>query len=101
MKWKPIGKDLLQQVDGQHLLFAIRDGNGKVLRLAADFPGVQAERVRWYERSKIVFLAAGLSLVALFSFVLAVLSRTSRRWALRSRPRPGPQLATRWLPFTT
>jgi CubicO group peptidase (beta-lactamase class C family) len=101
MKWKPIGKDLLQQVDGQHLLFAIRDGNGKVLRLAADFPGVQAERVRWYEKSKIVFFAAGLSLLALFSVVFAALSRTIRRLLLRNRPRPAPQPATRWLPFTT
>jgi hypothetical protein len=101
MKWKAIGKDLLQQVDGQHLLFAIRDGNRKVVRLAADFPGVQAERVRWYEKSKIVFFAAGLSLVALFSVVLAALSRTVRRLTLRNRPQPAPQLGTRWLPFTT
>jgi CubicO group peptidase (beta-lactamase class C family) len=101
MKWKPVGKDLLQQVDGQHLLFAIRDGNGEVLRLAADFPGVQAERVRWYEKSKIVFFTAGLSLVALFSVVFAALSRTIRRLLLRNRPRPAPQPATRWLPFTT
>jgi hypothetical protein len=101
MKWKPIGKDLLQQVDGQHLLFAIRDGNGNVLRLAADFPGVQAERVRWYEKSKTVFFTAGLSLVALFSVVFAALSRTIRRLLLQNRPRPAPQPATRWLPFTT
>jgi CubicO group peptidase (beta-lactamase class C family) len=101
MKWKPIGKDLLQQVDGQHLLFAIRDGNGKVVRLAADFPGVQAERVRWYEKSKLVFFAAGLSLVVLFSVVFAALSRTIRRLLLRNRPQPAPQPGTRWLPFTT
>src|SRR5258708_39109439 len=86
MKWKPIGKDLLQQVDGQHLLFAIRDGNGKALRLAADFPCVQAERARWYEKSEVGFFAAGLSLVALFWVVLAALSRPIRRCALRSRP---------------
>src|SRR5258708_35571523 len=78
MKWKPIGKDLLQQIDGQHLLFAIRDDNGKVLRLAADFPGVQAERVHWYEQSKIVFFAAGLSLAAVFSVVFACVSLTTR-----------------------
>jgi hypothetical protein len=101
MKWKPIGKDLLQQMGGQHLLFAIRDGNRKVVRLAADFPGVQAERVRWYEKSKIVFFAAGLSLVVLFSVVLAALSRSIRRLALRNRPQPAPQPGTRWLPFTT
>jgi hypothetical protein len=101
MKWKPIGKDLLQQMGGQHLLFAIRDGNGKVLRLAADFPGVQAERVRWYEKSKMVFFGAGLSLLALFSVVFAALSRTIRRLVLRNRPRTTPQPGTRWLPFTT
>src|SRR5439155_711927 len=37
IKWKPIGKDLMQQVDGQLRLFAIRDARGKVIRLAYDF----------------------------------------------------------------
>jgi CubicO group peptidase (beta-lactamase class C family) len=100
IKWKPISKDLLQQVDGQHRIFAIRDGDGKVIRLAYDFPGVQAERVKWYEKSKTVFLAAGLSLFALFSVVFATLSRTIRRLLLKNRPRPQPQPGTRWLPFT-
>jgi Beta-lactamase len=101
IKWKPIDKDLLQQVDGQHRIFAIRDGGGRVVRLAYDFPGVQAERVHWYEKSKTVFTAAGLSLVALFSVVLASLSRTIQRLLLRNRARPAPQPGTRWLPFTT
>ncbi len=101
IKWKPISKDLLQQVDGQHRIFAIRDGEGNVLRLAYDFPGVQAERVRWYEDSKTVFFAAGLSLVVLFSVVLAALSRTIRRVLLKNRPQPAPQPGTRWLSFTT
>ncbi len=101
IKWKPISQDLLQQVDGQHRIFAIRNGDGKVIRLASDFAGVQAERVRWYEKSKTVFLAAGLSLIALFSVVFATLSRSIRRLLLKNRPRPAPQPATRWLPFTT
>jgi hypothetical protein len=101
IKWKPIGKDLLQQVGGQHRIFAIRDGDGKVIRLAYDFPGVQAERVKWYEKSKTVFWAAGLSLIALFSVVVATLSRTIRRLLLKGRPQPAPQPGTRWLPFTT
>ena len=101
IKWKPIGKDLLQQGDGQHRIFAIRDGDGKVIRLAYDFPGVQAERVKWHEKSKTVFLAAALSLIALFSAVFATLSRTIRRLLLKNRPRPAPQPGTRWLPFTT
>jgi Beta-lactamase len=101
IKWKPISKDLLQQVDGQHRIFAIRDGDGKVIGLAYDFPGVQAERVKWYEKSKTVLLAAGLSLIALVSVVFATLSRTIRRLLLKNRPRPEPQLGTRWLPFTT
>jgi CubicO group peptidase (beta-lactamase class C family) len=101
IKWKPIGKDLLQQVDGQHRIFAIGDGRGKVIRLAYDFPGVQAQRVRWYEKSKTVFFASGLSLIALFSVVFAALSRTIRRRLLKNRPQPAPQPGTRWLPFTT
>jgi CubicO group peptidase (beta-lactamase class C family) len=101
IKWKPISKDLLQQVDGQHRIFAIRDGDGRVIRLAYDFPGVQAERVKWYEKSKTVFLAAGLSLIVLFSVAFATLSRTTRRLLMKNRALPAPQPGTRWLPFTT
>jgi CubicO group peptidase (beta-lactamase class C family) len=101
IKWKPISKDLLQQVDGQHRILAIRDGDGRVTRLAYDFPGVQAERVKWYEKSKTVLLAAGLSFIVLFSVAFATLSRTIRRLLLRHRALPAPQPGTRWLPFTT
>src|SRR6266571_7284809 len=38
IKWRPIGKDLMQQVDGQRRLFAIRDARGTVIRVAYDFP---------------------------------------------------------------
>src|SRR5947207_8398487 len=101
MKWKPIEKDLFQQVDGQHRLFAIRDGGGKVVRLAGDFPGVQAERVRWFENAKFIFVALGASLFILFSVVFAALSRWLRRKLLRKRAPPSPQPGTEWLPLPT
>ncbi len=98
IKWKPIGKDLMQQVDGQRRLFAIRDARGTVIRLAYDFPGVQAERVRWFESAKVVLFGVGLSLLILLAVVLAALNRTIRRLVLRGRPKPAPQPGTRWLP---
>ncbi len=45
-KYKAVGKDLWQSED-QERIFAIRDGNGRVVRLAVNFPGVQLERVPW------------------------------------------------------
>ncbi|WP_158751168.1 serine hydrolase domain-containing protein [Acidobacterium sp. S8] len=100
IKWKPIGNDLWQEVDGQRRLFAIRDSSGKVIRLAYDFPGVQAQRVPWYENSHFVLSADGCSLAVLACVILASLSRTARRIFLK-RPRPSPQPGTRWLPFVT
>jgi len=99
IKWKPIGKDLWQEVDGQQRLFAIRDDHGRVARLAVDFPGVQAERVPWYENGKLVLGAVGASLAVLSAVVLATILRTGRRIFLRKRPRPAPQPGTRWLPI--
>jgi CubicO group peptidase (beta-lactamase class C family) len=99
IKWKPIAKDLWQEVDGQSRLFAIRDGQGEVIRLAYDFPGVQAQRVPWYENGKFVLTAAGASLAVLAAVVLASLSRLCRRIFLRKRGRPSPQPGTKWLPF--
>jgi len=101
IKWKPIGKDLMQQVDGQRRLFAIRDARGKVIRLAYDFPGVQAERVRWCENAKVVLFGVGFSLLTLLAVVLAALSRTIRRLFIRNRPKPAPRPGTRWLPRTS
>jgi CubicO group peptidase (beta-lactamase class C family) len=101
IKWKPIGKDLMQQVDGQRRLFAIRDARGKVIRLAYDFPGVQAERVRWCENAKVVLFGVGLSLLTLLAVVLAALSRTIRRLFIRNRPKPAPRPGTRWVPRTS
>ena len=101
IKWKPIAKDLWQAIDGQQRLFAIRDIEGKVVRLAYDFPGVQAERVPWYENSKLVLSAAGGSLAVLAMVLIASLSRLCRRIFLRKRSRPSPQPGTKWLPFVS
>jgi hypothetical protein len=59
VNWKPIGKDLFQEVDGQRRLFAIRNGQGTVIRLAFDFPGAQFERVPWWENSRFISMAIG------------------------------------------
>jgi len=101
IKWKPIAKDLWQEVDGQERLFAIRDGGGQVVRLAFDFPGVQAQRAPWYANSKFVLSAVGGSLGVLALVVLATILRMGRRIFLRRRPRPAPQPGTIWLPFVT
>jgi CubicO group peptidase (beta-lactamase class C family) len=97
INWKPIGKDLWQEVDGQARLFAIRDSSGHVIRVAGDFPAVQVERVAWYENRKWVGLAAGFSMLVLSAVVLASLSRFGRRVFLRKRPKPAPQPGTRWI----
>ena len=62
VKWKAIGKDLWQEKDGQRRVFAIRGQGGGVVRLAYDFPGVQAQRVPWYEHEGPVLAAVGASL---------------------------------------
>src|SRR5262249_46689486 len=101
IKWKPIGKDLFEQVDGQRRLFAIRDAGGQVQRLAYDFPGVQAERVRWYDSAGFVYALCAASVVILAAVILASLYRVGRRLLFRNRPQPAPQLGTEWLPGTT
>jgi CubicO group peptidase (beta-lactamase class C family) len=101
VKWKPIGKDLWQEADGQRRVFAIRDQGGRVVRLAYDFPGVQAQRVLWYEREGPVLTALGASLAVLVLVVLAPLIRMGRRLILQRRPPLAPQPGTHWLPLTT
>jgi CubicO group peptidase (beta-lactamase class C family) len=96
--WKPIGKDLWQEVDGQQTIFAIRDHQGRVIRFAVDFPGVQLERLPWYENRLYVFSLVGLSLLVLLLVVIAATWRFGRRLCLRKRPRPAPQPGTAWLP---
>lgn len=97
VEWKPIGKDLWQNQDGQERLFGIRDGNGRVVRIAFDFPGVQLERVPWYLDSRFVSWVAGSSLGILVLVVLATLVRVGRRIFYRRRPRLQPRPETIWL----
>lgn len=101
IKWKPIGKDLWQEIDGQRRVFAIRDPGQKIVRLAYDFPGVQSQRVPWYEHKGPVLTAAAASLLVLLAVVVAPLIRQGRRVFMGHRPLPAPQPGTRWLPWTT
>ena len=101
LKFKPIAKDLWQEVDGQHQVFAIRGADGTVVRLASDFPGSQVERVAWYDKNVFVFSLAGGSLTVLLVVLLAPLWRVLWRIFMRRRPRLAPQPGTRWLPAMT
>lgn len=98
-KWKPVGKDLWQEVDGQDHFFVIRDGSGKVARIAYDFPGSQAQRVPWYENDRLNYSMLGASLGTLLLVVLASFIRFSRRLLFRRRPGFQPQPDTAWLTF--
>jgi CubicO group peptidase (beta-lactamase class C family)/cytochrome b561 len=97
IKWKPTGKDLWQAEGEQQHLFAIRDGGNKVVRLAVDFPGVQLQRVPWYENQTWVLIALWSSIGVLVLVILASLIRTWRRLFQRKRPRPEPQPGTIWI----
>jgi CubicO group peptidase (beta-lactamase class C family) len=97
VKWKLIGQDLWQAEDDQERIFAIRDAKNRVVRLAIDFPGMQFERVPWYENHFLVLFAVGGSLGTLALVVLAALSRLGRRIFMRQRPRLEPQPGTIWL----
>jgi CubicO group peptidase (beta-lactamase class C family)/cytochrome b561 len=97
IKWKLIAKDLWQAEDEQERIFAIRDSNNKVVRLAVGFPGVELQRVPWYENQSWVMIALGASFGILVLVVLASLIRTWRRLFQRRRPRPAPQPGTIWL----
>jgi CubicO group peptidase (beta-lactamase class C family) len=97
IKWKPTAKDLWQGVDDQERIYAIRDNHNRVRRLAIDFPGVQFERVPWYEQHIFLMCTAGSSLVILAFVVVAALLRLGRRIFLRKRPRLEPQPGTQWL----
>ena len=97
IKWKPIGKDLWQAEGEQARIFAIRGNNNSIVRLAVDFPGVQLQRVPWYENKAWVLVALWSSLGILLLVVLASFIRTWRRLFQRRRPRPAPQPGTIWL----
>jgi CubicO group peptidase (beta-lactamase class C family) len=93
-KWKPIGKDLWQDENDQRLMFAIRDSSGKIARIAVSFPGVQFERVPWYENSNWVLPVLICSLLILGMVVAASLLRLGRRIFLSKRPRLKEQPGT-------
>ncbi len=96
-KWKPIGKDLWQVEDEQARLFAIRDSSGKITRLAVSFPGVQFQRVPWYEHKTFVGISLAVCLLILLPVVLASLIRVGRRLLFRNRAELKPQPGALWL----
>jgi hypothetical protein len=85
-QWKPIGKDLWQEVDDQRRMFAIRDSPGRIVRIAVSFPGVQFERVPWHENGQMILPILMVSLVILAAVVAASLLRLGRRIFLSKRP---------------
>lgn len=101
LKFKPIGRDLWQEIDGQRRLFAIRGEDGRIARLATNFAGAQMERVKWYEKSVLVLPLAGASLLALLAVIVAPVFRLGKRIFLWRRRRAAPELGTAWLPVGT
>jgi CubicO group peptidase (beta-lactamase class C family) len=99
VKFKPLGNDLWQEIDGQRRIFAIRDDHGKVVRLAADFPGVQLQRVPWYENKKLILPLFACSFAILLAVVVATFHRFIYWLFLRSRPKLSAQPGTQWLPL--
>lgn len=97
IRWRNIGPDLWQNERDQQRLVVIRDGRGRVVRLAFDFPGSQMERVPWYESRWFVLGGAGSSLLVLLAVVMATLLRAGRRIFLPHRGPLLPQAGTRWL----
>jgi hypothetical protein len=93
-KWKPVGKDLWQDQDDQRWIFAIRDSAGKIVRLAVNFPGVQFERVVWYENGNMILSVLCVSLAILILVIVASLVRVGRRILLSKRPAFQPQTGT-------
>jgi CubicO group peptidase (beta-lactamase class C family) len=97
VKFRPIGKDLWQAENDQDRVFAIRDGENHVIRLAFDFPGVQEQRVPLYENARILLPAMWTSLGICALVLIATVVRIGRRVLLRRRPRLMPQPGTIWL----
>jgi CubicO group peptidase (beta-lactamase class C family) len=96
-RWKAAGKDLWQEENEQRRIFAIRDSSGKVVRIAVGFPGVQYERVPWYENSQWILPVLGCSLVIVLLVVGATVGRLGRRVFLSKRPALQEQAGTVWL----
>jgi hypothetical protein len=67
-------------------MFAIRNSSGKIVRIAVSFPGVQFERVPWYENSKVILPILTVSMVILAAVVAASLLRLGRMIFLSKRP---------------
>jgi CubicO group peptidase (beta-lactamase class C family) len=91
-RWRLIGKDLWQEIDAQGTFFGIRSADGRIVRVAAYFPGVQLERVPWYEQDHLIFLLLGISSVIVCGVLIAPMLRLARRYLLRSSqpiPKPG------------
>jgi len=93
-KWKLIGKDLWQDEHDQRRMFAIRDSAGKIVRIAVNFPGVQFERVVWYENGNKILPVLGVSLAILILVIMASLVRLGRRIIMPKRPAFKPQPGT-------
>ena len=96
-KWKPVGKDLWQVEGDQARIFAIRDSSGKIVRLAGMFPGVQSQRVPWYEHKS--FVQAGLigCVIVMLLVDLASFLRWGRKLFFRNRPPFKPQPGVLWI----
>ena len=97
IKWRLVGRDLWQAEDDQAKVFAIRDSHNKVIRAAINFPGVQFQRVPWFENSKFLLPIIGSNLGVLALVVLATFIRVGRRMFFRKRARVAPQPGTIWL----
>jgi CubicO group peptidase (beta-lactamase class C family) len=97
VKFRPVGKDVWQAEDNQDRIVAIRDGGGRVVRIAVDFPGVQMQRVAWYENEILLLPAIMISVGICCLVLLATLIRIGRRIFLRRRPKLMPQPGTIWL----
>lgn len=96
-KWKPIGKDLWQQVDEQNKFFYIRDASGQIVRVAFDFPGIQVQRVPWWGNGKLILTLLGASIGILVLPILATVVRFVRRLVFRRRSPFQPQPGTLFL----
>jgi len=96
-KWKPIGKDLWQDENDQARVFAIRDSSGKIIRVAVNFPGVQLQRIPWYENKTFISISLAVSVSILLFVVIASLIRLGRKLFFGSRPPFKPQIGTLWI----
>jgi len=96
-KWKPIAKDLWQQVDEQNKLFFVRDSSGKIVRVAFDYPAIQVQRVPWWENAKFILTMLGISVGVLLLPILATVIRFVRRLLFRRRSPFQPQPDTLYL----